>query len=185
MIESQTQRKVIGDITYEVAPLGFVSARKVFVRLATIVAPALGALAKGGGKSLTSTGGNDLDVMLATIAEAIVPLVERLRDEDLEALQDAFAPMTTVHLPGNKSPRLDKVISTHFVGPRFGDFFLWLKFCLEVNYGDFFASAAKSLPKTSPRAVPSGPSVETGSDANSGSPPGSTGTSGDSSPTSA
>jgi hypothetical protein len=134
--------KQIGDCTYSVEPLGARSGRSVFVRLCNMLAPGISALdptsaiTELAGKSEPGT-----KVGLESFMAGLGKMLGSLKDADLEYLEGQFAGRTTVSLPDGKAPVLAHILDGHFTGPRFKDYFLWLYFCLEATYGDFFGEA--------------------------------------------
>jgi hypothetical protein len=98
---------------------------RVGKRLLTLITHAIGPAFLAAGK--------EPDVMTV-----LAGVMERVKDADLDALIDAFAPLTTVHLTDGKSPRLNAIFDEHFAG-NYQDMLAWLLFCLEVNYSGFFA----------------------------------------------
>jgi hypothetical protein len=132
--------KRIGDCTYTVEPLGAKSGRSVFVRLCNIIAPGVAALDPT--SAITELAGKaDTKVGLDSFMAGLGKLLGSLKDSDLEYLEGMFEGRTTVALPDGRSPVLKDCLDSHFVGSRFKDYFLWLAFCLEATYGDFFADA--------------------------------------------
>lgn len=136
LLQYQSQTKEIGDCSYVVEPLGFISARKTFVRLSNLLGPSLERLAASS-KTVTEGEAGALGAFVSLLGG----LLKELEDSDPDALQAVFAPKTVVHLPDGKEPQLSKVIDSHFAGKRFGHYFIWLAFCIEVNYADFFSEA--------------------------------------------
>ncbi len=142
----RVQSKTINGCRYEVEPLGFTTGRRVFVRLANLVGPALASL------DTSSAPKGDATAAASAFTEAIGRLLGGLRDEDLEFFQEAFAKRTRVHLDGGKAPVLADVIEVHFAGDRFADFFEWLVFAFTVTYGDFFVGAWRKIQAALPSA---------------------------------
>jgi hypothetical protein len=132
------ESKVIGDTEYQTTQLDAVTARRVFLRMAKLLAPMAAEL--GDGKK-----GVESERLFRGLATAIRSATE----EDLDYFCDQFAKVTDVVIvdeKGNrKSPRLSTVMALHFVGDRFGDLFDWLLFCLEVNFGSFFGKLGVTL----------------------------------------
>lgn len=140
----KTESKTIEGTTYDVSQLDASTGSKMLVRLGKLIGPVLIELAKGNEA--------DLGAALANISDA-----------DLDIINDTFAKATVVHLGGDQAPQLSRVFATHFAG-NYGAMFEWLKFSVEVNYGNFLggvlakmklASAAKSKPESVGTAVTS------------------------------
>lgn len=132
--------KKIGDCTYSVEPLGARAGRSVFVRLCNIIAPGVAALDPT--SAITELAGKaDTRVGLDSFMAGLGKLLGSLKDSDLEYLEGVFEGRTTVTLPNGQQPVLKDCLDGHFTGPRFKDYFLWLGFCLEATYGDFFGDA--------------------------------------------
>lgn len=127
----ETQRRDIGGVTYEVRQLDAVRGRRVFMRFAKVVAPALGAL-KAAGKMAPDE----------ALAHALGQLVNGVTEDDLDFFCDAFAP-TTCMVEGSKRPELAKCFELHFAG-RYLELLQWLAFCFEVNFGTFFQKLGPS-----------------------------------------
>lgn len=118
----ETRTKTIAEVEYEVRQLDALKGRKVFIRLAKMLAPLLNA--KGDGDMFARLG-----AALASVDEA-----------DFEYLCETFAPTTsmlTVDEQGRtRRPELSKVFAIHFAG-QYDAMLEWLYFCLEVNFGSF------------------------------------------------
>jgi hypothetical protein len=163
----QSQSKRIGDTTYYVTPLGFVQARQALVKLTNLIGPAL--------RELSSAELGNLKGELS----ALGGLLSGLADKDLVYFQDLFAPKTEIELDyePSKRPYLHKPLPTggsriesHFAptGPRFGDYFEWLVFCIQVNYAPFFkgiwakVAASKVLGKQATESSSNSPTESNG-----------------------
>lgn len=110
----EQKERLIGNNTYQVTQLGAVQGSKIFVRVAKLLGPLI--LSKG----------SDISAAMSAVTE-----------DDLTYLCDVFGPMTIV---GGRV--LDKqFFDIHFVA-NYKEMFLWLAFCLEVNYGDFLKGSA-------------------------------------------
>jgi hypothetical protein len=130
------ETKVIGETEYQTTQLDAVTARRVFLRLAKLLAPMAAEIGDGKG------GGEKMFRALATA-------IQSASEEDLDYFCDQFAKVTDVVIvdeKGNrKAPRLSSIMALHFVGDKFGDLFDWLLFCLEVNFGSFFGKLGVTL----------------------------------------
>ena len=129
--------RLIGKNTYTVTPLSAIPGRRVFVRLAKVLGPAV---AKG-----ASVKGDDSQ---ATI-EAFAGLMGALSEDDIDFFCDTFAASTTVRLNG-KEPDLAGIFDLHFAG-NYLEMFRWLAFCVEVNFGDFFAGLRRKVETAAPQ----------------------------------
>lgn len=127
----ETQRREIGGVTYEVRQLDAVRGRRVFVRFAKVVAPALGALKAAAKMSPDEA-----------LAYALGQLVGNVSEEDLDFFCDVFAPATCL-VEGNNRPELAKRFELHFAG-KYLEMLEWLAFCFEVNFGSFFQKLGPS-----------------------------------------
>lgn len=128
MLKPET--KTIGDHSYTTTQLDAVRGRRVFMRLARIVGPAFAEM----GGSQDETG----------LARAFGVAIKNLSEDDLDYFCDVFADATTVTggKYGAKAPLLKDVFSLHFAA-NYGDMTAWLVFCMKVNFGSFFGSAAQ------------------------------------------
>lgn len=125
----ETRSKEIAGRTYEVTQLGAVAGQKVFVRVLKVLGPAIGA--------------KDMAALLGGIQES-----------DVQALVDAFIPMTHIAGVGQLNAR---TFDDHFAG-AYRELFDWLAFCVEVNFGDFLSAPPSGLAAS----VGSAPAVEKG-----------------------
>ncbi len=128
-----TETKQIGAHTYEVTQLNAIKGRGVFVRFVKLIAPAADALA--------DTGNADQN---ARLAKALASVVANITDEDMNFFCEAFAPATCLVVTDDngktRRPGLKDLFALHFAS-NYGDMMAWLYFCLEVNFGSFFAAA--------------------------------------------
>ena len=121
--------KVIGGHEYKVTALPARRSRRLLTKLAKSLGPGF---ASGD---------------MAVVCEN---LDENLFDE----VCDMFASVTTVD--ETESLGRGEYFDLHFA-QRYGDLFLWLKFCLESEYGGFldvFAGLAKDRPQNNPASPP-------------------------------
>lgn len=140
MLESKS--KEISGSNYTVYPLKATKGLTMFVKLTKIVGPALGIVidAAAGGKDgkinfaqLMSTKVNS-DIF----GRASEALVIRLDEGQIQAMVAELAEVTEIS-SGGKTMQLKSVYEAHFAG-KMGMLFAWLKFALEVQFADFFAS---------------------------------------------
>jgi hypothetical protein len=126
----ETVTKEIEGTTYEVRQLDAVKGRKVFVRFAKLIAPALAEI----------QGQKDPNAALGRVVSTFAAGID---EETLDYFCDAFAPTTCI-VEGAKKPELSKVFALHFAGKYF-ELVQWLVFCFEVNFGSFFHKLGPSL----------------------------------------
>ncbi len=139
-----TQQKTIGANTYEVTQLNAIKGRGVFTRFAKMIAPVIEELAAG-------DTGKDAN---ARIAKAFASLLGSLSEDDMNFFCDAFAPTTCLVIDdGGKTrrPALKDLFGLHFAS-NYSEMLGWLYFCLEVNFGSFFAAAGLRLATSDPAA---------------------------------
>lgn len=125
----QSKQKKIGDCAYTVEPLGFLSGRKVFVKVLNIMGPSFA--------SLEDKPGSPEDGLKA-LGGMIGGLMERVSDADLEYLDSVFAPKTMVVTGDGKIIKLAEHLEAHWSARPITEYFTWLAFCLEATFGDFF-----------------------------------------------
>lgn len=120
---------------YQVEPLPGMKGFLLLTLLGRLLAPALAeasslASLAAGGAGAAGRGG----------LGAIASLLLDLREADAERLLREFAAATRVEAaPGaRKFVLLKDVFDVHFAA-NYGAMRAWLAFCVEVNYGDFFA----------------------------------------------
>ncbi len=117
-LEERAQEREIDGRTYRVLPIPFGKGRALLVRVLQLLRPLLAS--SGGGEALAS-------------------LIGELNDADLKLFAEAFGNASFVaDGQGNWMPLVPQNQELHFAG-RYGEFLRWLTFCLEVNYGSFFA----------------------------------------------
>lgn len=127
----QSKQKKIGDCAYTVEPLGFLSGRKVFVKVLNVLGPSFSSLED---KPTSPEDG------LRALGALVGGLMERVSDADLEYLDSVFAPKTMVVTGDNRVIRLSEHLATHWDGRPITEYFTWLAFCLEATFGDFFGA---------------------------------------------
>lgn len=136
----ESKAKVIGKYEYTVTQLPATEARHVFTMLARVFGSAAGS------------------------AEPIAALMAEIKDDNLDVLCKKFSSQTFVAINSKQSPLLADVFDEHFAGD-IGGMFKWLAFCLEVNFGNFFAELGLDLAKLGPRlkaSVSASPTTVTG-----------------------
>lgn len=152
-LSRQAVAKKIGDTEYRVTPLGFLDARRVLVRLCNILGPKLSEM-------LTGTSGG-VAAFETTAVNALGDLLRAVSDDDLQFLQESFEKETQIVVDSDRSkvPYLHNAIKAGHFDPqegRFQDFFLWLGFCLQVNFARFFSGATwqSALSRVGANAAP-------------------------------
>jgi len=125
----ETITKDISGVTYHIQQLGARQGRSIMTRLIRVVGPALGET-------------EDLD---------LTKLFEALKEEDVEALCEAFAKTTRVVTGTNKERVLGDIFDDHFAG-KYGAMIKWVIACLEVNFGSFLAEVRDLAPVQPPEA---------------------------------
>jgi hypothetical protein len=141
----ESDKRTIGNYTYEVGQLGSRQARQTLLRVNRMLGPVLTTLMVGLKPGLTEEGleaevkANALDRMGA-IAAAIG---KNVSEEDLEYLCETFGKVSFVHMDGGKRFQLDlEKQETHFAGNTL-NLFKWLAFALQWNYADFLVGFRK------------------------------------------
>lgn len=134
----KSETKLLESTEYRVTQFGALEGRKVLLRLIKSIGPVL----------MPAAGAKDLAAALPGIGTAL----EALKEEDIEYLCDVFARHTEVRVNG-KWPQLSDIFDLHF-GGKYLEMFLWLKFCVEVNFSDFFRKAIERKEALSTAADP-------------------------------
>ena len=128
-----SQERVIGGVTYKVFQLGALTGRAALVRLVKLMGGAL------------SGDRRDVGSIIAKVAES-------LSESDVAYFCDLFAPQTTVTTAPGKSPKLDTIFDLHFAG-KYMELFEWLRFCVEVNFGNVFTGLASAVARVSEKGT--------------------------------
>lgn len=133
--------KTIGASQYRFEKLGYRKARATLVRVARVAAPAFAAL-----EGLSLRGLAEMDA--GKLGGALGAALERLEDEDLEFVTQAFGERCSVHVGKGWAPLEDEAKrEVHFDRVGLAEYVAWLRAAFEVSFGDFFAelrAAAKS-----------------------------------------
>lgn len=134
MRAAQAQTRQIDGLVFEVTPLGFSSGRRALVLASKILGPAV--------IDLLASAKPGEPPSLRVLRDVSRDLIARLSDDDLEALQNAFADSSRVFLDAKRSPFLSDSAAREeaFGNGRFLRFFAWLAFACEVNFGPFFVA---------------------------------------------
>lgn len=154
MLEARS--KEINGSTYTVTQLPFTKARSILVLLTKRLGPGLSRVMAGAVGAAASKGEKSLldGATLEDIAGGLSQIVADLDEQALVTLSDAFGPTTTVRLADGRTPFLvPETLNAHFTG-RVLDYFMWLAFCIEVNYSDFFAALGPLLASAPAREIP-------------------------------
>lgn len=138
----ETKSRVIGEVTFRVSSLGYLKEREVFARLSKMLGGALATLAKGG------------DAMtLEGAAPVIAMLCESLSAQELKFFCDEFAQATTIEMSDGKTSNFNADAQQLVFTGHIERMFLWLGFCLEVNFGGFFDVLKGALAKAPAQAA--------------------------------
>ena len=124
-IDKKTRK--INGVEYEIFQLGALEGRRLFIRLARLSGPVLGAI-----KDLKNA---ELNVIFKELARV-------LTEDDLEYICELLGPYTSITVNGKTNDLTPEVQDTHFAG-NYGEMFKWIMFALEVNYKDFFSILKK------------------------------------------
>lgn len=141
----EAQKKTIGEVTFEVTPLGFKQGRKAFVRLSKAVGPALAAA-------------ESVDHIKAGrgVTGMLEKLLDNVTDDDLDWFAEVMGKATRFSRDGDRWPYLDGNNREALFGGNLVLFFKWIVFCLEVNYADFLDLLKSGQPATDPSSPPAG-----------------------------
>lgn len=130
----------IGDYRYRVTQLGVTQGLEVMAELAKMLLPGMGGMASGGlGKILQADTGSQQFAMAAT------KLAQAIDSAKVQKVVKVLAKTTAVFGEGfgDAGAPLDIHLEDHFAG-RYGELVGWMKFALEVNYGNFFEGLKNS-----------------------------------------
>jgi hypothetical protein len=131
------REKRIGECTYRVTQFGAKQGRGLLTRIVKLLGPSLGALLS----SLAQGKHQEVEAALAAgIGQGFYELAERLTEAEVGSVLDDFAKQTVLVL-GDREPRLSDMFDQHFAG-RYDEMLGWAAFCLEVNFGSFFAGSS-------------------------------------------
>lgn len=122
--------KHINGHEYKVRQLGANKGRSVLIRLSKLVGPMAASVAAA----------KDKETALETAAQAAFAAIT---EEDFKFVCDTFAESTDVVMPDGREPQLSKIFDLHFAG-EYLTMIQWLAFCVEVNFGSFFAAGRRS-----------------------------------------
>lgn len=126
----EEQEFEIGGETYVIRQLGAIKGRKVLTRLVRALGGAIGALASGDGK-----------VTAAVLGQAVTQAIEKIDDETMSFLCDAFGDETRIVREDGKRPVLKgPVFDDQFAG-NYSAMLEWLVCCVVVNFPDFLDGA--------------------------------------------
>ena len=155
-MSTKSQKKVIGDTEYEVFQLGFSASRKTGVHLAKLLGPVAKTLLTDIMKEAKKEPDRDkalkkvqddlgsMDVQV--VADVVMEFLSTVEDDDLVRLTEAFAgergAKTLFRVSGSDQVlQLDAAQrEMQFAGGEgLLEFFQWLFFAMQVNYGGFFS----------------------------------------------
>lgn len=165
----ESERREIGDFTYDIWPVDGEVASIMITRLGRKLLPALGALKGALGEGNEAAAGT-------VILDALTHAASLLEPEEMVFFRDHFAKKTRVHRKDGSAPFLKDVFKDHF-SRRPMDMVKWMGACFEVNFGPFFDGLRPFLAKIAASMQGAPGQKESSSD----SPPTSTGASGGSS----
>lgn len=131
------REKRIGSHVYRVTQHGTKSGLRMLVRVTKIAGPGVGSFIGGLGRDASG-----FDVAVANgAAEALHDLAARLNEAETVGIVEEFARQTVLVLADDLQPSLADVLDDHFAG-HYDHLLQWLVFCLEVNFGSFFAAGS-------------------------------------------
>lgn len=137
-----TVEREIGGVLYEVTRLPYWDLLTNLKRAEQLLGPALTSALHGDAPL------DDLGALLGgpagVLAQGARVLVQRFTDDNGRALQEALGKQTIVH-PDGRSVRLLTDKMGIWFGQNPGHVLLWLTFCLEVQFRDFFATPGSAL----------------------------------------
>ena len=121
----EVKEVVLGEHIYKIEMLGSQLGKRVLARLMRI-----------GGKSLAQ-GGLDQE----SIVRVFGALFDQVTDENLDFFCNTFMAVTRVTPVAKPEVELvlKDVVDSHFAG-KYGEMALWLKECVEVNFGNFLGA---------------------------------------------
>lgn len=156
--------KVIGDSTYKVRPLGGKDSRRVQYLLAKAI-----------GGALSTERGVDVGLFLEAAKGFKVDCFgafQALPYEEFDWMCTTFVAHTTVTYPEEghapKTAKLDTCYESQMGGAKQSQFIPWFLFCLEVNFGEgFFSAARDALARAKAKSKSASPPESTGSSGDS------------------
>lgn len=127
--------RAIDGVDYKVVQLGAKEGNKLFIRLFRILAPTLGTLLEN-----APPGGNLGDIPVDALGPALSALADKVTEEEFDNLVRKFAPCTMFGKESaDRWQPLSDHFDDHFAGRQMACL-MWLRFCLEVNFSDFFVA---------------------------------------------
>ena len=140
------QSTTIGEATYEVRMLDPLIASRLFIKLAKVMAPGLGAvggaaMSDPGGlaKMLEAEGGEEDDPVFfegdpKAFERGLVGIIDRISPDELEEIIRHMAGVTCVVMANGTKPELAAItVSNQFRG-KLWEMYQWLAFALKVNF---------------------------------------------------
>lgn len=132
-------RRTFSGLTIEITPLGFTAQRSAFVILAKTLGPALVELLAGLEPKASS------ETKIASLKATALEALTRIDEAGLIEITTIFAPSSRALFTAKEGPFLDDAAVQERAfggGENFGRYLEWLRACVEVNFGPFFASLA-------------------------------------------
>jgi len=165
-----TQDKVIDGLNFSVTQLPGRKGSRLFTRLMRAIGPSIGLALGEVGEGVTSIADLDVSKVMAALGKSLPRLVEDLKPEEIEGIQDALFETASVDIDGRRFQVKDK-FDVIFKGKPLAVYKL-MYFAIEVNFGFFGEGGLGSLvekvrsslsasAKTSPETGPSGDSSST------------------------
>lgn len=150
-------RRTFSGLTIEITPLGFTAQRSAFVLLTRTLGPAFVELLAGLEPKATS--GTKIEALKRTALEAMT----RIDEPSLVEITAIFAPTSRALFSAKEGPYLEEAaVQERAFGEDFGRYLEWLRACVEVNFGPFFAwlAALVSAPTPDPKESTDAPSAK-------------------------
>ena len=142
-------RRTFSGLTIEITPLGFTAQRSAFVILANTLGPALVELLAGLEPKASS------ETKIASLKATALEALTRIDEAGLIEITTIFAPSSRALFTAKEGPFLDDAaVQERAFGENFGRYLEWLRACVEVNFGPFFASLAGAAARAPEASTP-------------------------------
>lgn len=142
-------RRTFSGLTIEITPLGFTAQRSAFVILAKTLGPALVELLAGLEPKASS------ETKIASLKATALEALTRIDEAGLIEITTIFAPSSRALFTAKEGPFLDDAaVQERAFGENFGRYLEWLRACVEVNFGPFFASLAGAAARAPEASTP-------------------------------
>lgn len=142
-------RRTFSGLTIEITPLGFTAQRSAFVILAKTLGPALVELLAGLEPKASS------ETKIASLKATALEALTRIDEAGLIEITSIFAPSSRALFTAKEGPFLDDAaVQERAFGENFGRYLEWLRACVEVNFGPFFASLAGAAARAPEASTP-------------------------------